>query len=212
MKVMAGSLSSGYAEGMDVAALEAELAERAQTAEAVAVPLARTGLYLIFKHLIPRGRKIIMSPYTVSEVVNMAICAGLKPVFADIDSKTCNISADAVDALIDDETGGVLVTHFYGLICEVERLGQICRDRGIPMIEDAAQAFGAQIDGHPAGSFGDAAVFSFNLYKSLSSFLGGAIVTNNPDLAEKVRVELAGYPIMPKRDFFKSVIYIQFMK
>ena len=205
-KVMIGLASPGYAEGPDLATLEAKLAERAQTAEAVAVPLARTGLYLIFKHLIPRGRKIIMSPYTVSEVVNMAICAGLKPVFADIDSATCNISPEAVDAMIDDETGGVLVTHFYGLICEVERIGQICQDRGIPMIEDAAQAFGAQVDGRPAGSFGDAAVFSFNLYKSLSSFLGGAIVTENADLAEKVRVELAGYPVMPKRDFLKSVV------
>src|SRR4029077_9946535 len=120
--------------------------------------MARVGIYLAIKHLIRKGQKVVLSPYTISDVVNMVLCAGGIPLFADIEEGgSCNIDADAVIDLleIEDNIGAVMVTHFYGLVCNIAPILTACRAKGIPLIEDAAQAFGASLDGKPAGALAD---------------------------------------------------------
>jgi perosamine synthetase len=172
----------------------------------IPMPMARTGIYLTLKALIQPGQEVILSPYTIAEVVNMVICAGGIPVFADLDTDTCNISAKEIERLIGDNTGAVLVTHFYGLVCDMPRIRSVCNDRNIYLIEDAAQAFGATISGTPAGSFGDAGIFSFGLYKNINAFMGGMVITANDDLKMRLETDLANLPIQPLGAYLKKVM------
>ncbi len=180
-------------EGGAVRALEAEAEALFGVAHAIAVPQNRVGTYLAMRALVPEGRKIILSPYTLSDVINMVIAAGLVPVFADIRRDTCNLDPDAVEALVDDATGAVLATHLHGLVSDIERLREICARHGLKLIEDAAQSCGAHVGGRRAGTFGDAGVFSFGMYKNVNSFYGGLVVTDDDAAAAAIRAELARF-------------------
>ena len=98
---------------------------------ALPLPRGRSGIYLALRALIEPGQKVVLSPYTIHEVVNMVICAGGVPVFADIERGTCNMNPNAARDLIDNETGAVLATHLHGLAMEVEALACHCRERGV---------------------------------------------------------------------------------
>ena len=182
----------------DLESLEAGVAAFVGARFAAAAPMARTGIYLALRALLPpTKRKVILSPYTISDVVNMVVCAGGEPVFADIEAETGNIDAGEVERLIDGNTGAVLATHFYGLACDVERIQRICALAGVALIEDAAQAFGTRVHGRHVGSFGDAGVFSFGLFKNVTSFLGGMVVSGKQEVIEHVRNGQAGRPFAP---------------
>jgi dTDP-4-amino-4,6-dideoxygalactose transaminase len=155
---------------------------------------------LAVKALIKPGQEVILSPYTLVDVVNMVIFAGGHPVFADVDRETCNISAAEVERLIGPNTGAVLITHLHGLAAEARCIKEICDRFNVPMIEDSAQAFGTQEQGGKAvGTIGDVGVFSFEMHKNLPTWLGGAVVSNREDVVEKIRAELENfsYPPLP---------------
>jgi len=206
----AGLLSGGLfgrSRGEEVAELERALAAYLAIGHVIAVPQARVGIYLAIKHLVRRGRKVILSPYTIADVVNMVVCAGAVPVFADVAADgSCNIDPNAVANLLDVErdVGAVMVTHFYGLACDMEPIRQACTRAGVPLIEDAAQAFGARASGRLVGTLGQAGIFSFGLLKNITGFLGGAVATGDPDLARAIRAELKSYPVTARRDLWKK--------
>jgi len=185
--------------GDDAARLERDICQRFDVPYAVCLPQGRVGVYLAVKHSITPGQKVILSPYTIADVINMVICAGGRPVFADIDRPSTNIQAGEVERLIDDDTGAVMVTHLHGLSCDIERIAEICRGRQVPLIEDAAQAFGARVHGRAVGTFGGAGVFSFGMYKNVTAFYGGMIVTPDERLYRAVRAELDAAPYMSRR-------------
>lgn len=194
--------------GDAIEALERALDELHLGCRAIAAPMARVGIYLSLKHLIRPGQKVILSPYTIADVVNMVLCAGGVPLFADIEpGGSCNIDAAVVLDLLETERdiGAVLVTHFYGLICNIEPILVACARKGIPVIEDAAQSFGAQLGGKAAGTFGHAGVFSFGLLKNVTGFMGGAVLTHDVGLERKIREELARLPVMPAPMLLKKV-------
>ncbi len=161
---------------------------------AICVAKARVGIFLAVRAIVQPGQKVVLSPYTISDVINMVICAGGVPVFADLERKTCNIDPAEIERLVDSDTGAVLVTHLHGLACDMERITAICRERGVPLIEDAAQAFGTRFAGQLVGSFGDAGIYSFGMYKNVNSFFGGMVVTPRGDLAGRLRTEVKGFP------------------
>jgi perosamine synthetase len=203
---------AGHAFGGDdarkVAELEAALASRLSVKHVIAVPQARVGIYLTIRHLVRPGQKVILSPYTISDVVNMVVCAGAVPMFADIAADgSCNIDPEAVAELLREEhdVGAVMVTHFYGLACDMESLQQLCKAAGVPLIEDAAQAFGARLRDGAAGTIGHAGIFSFGLLKNITGFLGGAVVTNDAELAAAVRAELATFPMTSPQALWKKM-------
>lgn len=203
---LASLASWHYWRGDDVARLEQRIAESLGVPHAVAMPMARTGIYCLIKAIVGKKRKVILSPYTISDVVNMVICAGGIPVFADVERSTCNIDPTQVEGLIDDQTAAVMVTHFYGLTCRMSELRSLCDRSGVPLIEDAAQAFGAVVDGRPAGTIGDAAVYSFGLYKNVTSFLGGMVVTRSSLIAERVRAGMRDWPLTPAWRLFRKAV------
>jgi perosamine synthetase len=182
-----------------LAELEAALCERFNVSDAICVPQNRVGMYLTIKAVIKPGQEVIMSPYTIADITNMVICAGGRPVFADIERPTCNISAAEVERLIHPNTGAVLITHLHGLAAEAHRIREICNSNQVPLLEDCAQGFGTREKGRLVGTLGVAGIFSFGMYKNINSWLGGAVLTRDQALADKIRAELATFtqPIWP---------------
>lgn len=168
--------------------------EELGAAHAICVAKARVGIFLAVRAILRPGQKVVLSPYTISDVVNMVICAGGVPVFADTERETCNIDPSEIDRLVDSDTGAVLVTHLHGLSCDMDRISTVCRESGVPLIEDAAQAFGCRFQGRLVGTFGDAGIYSFGMYKNVNSFFGGMLVIADASLAQQIRTEVDRFP------------------
>ena len=112
---------------------------------------------------------------------------GITPVFCDIDPTTHNIDPSMIESLITSRTTAILAVHTWGRPCDVEALESIARRRGLKLIYDAAHAFACSAGGRMVGSFGDAEVFSFHATKFVNAGEGGAITTNDPELAQRIR-------------------------
>lgn len=183
-----------WATGEDVSHLEAEICRRQGAASALLTPMARVGIYLAIRALVRPGHKVILSPYTLADVVNMVLCAGGIPVFADIERQTCNIDPASIEPLLDERTDAVLVTHLHGLACDMDRIAALCRRHGLRLIEDCAQAFGTRFAGQPVGTFGDAGIYSFGMYKNVNAFYGGAVVARDRGVREAMREIMREWP------------------
>jgi perosamine synthetase len=190
---------SGETKNTSIEDFETALRKRFGSAYAVCVYQCRVGIYLAVKALIKPGQEVILSPYTITDVINMVIFAGGCPVFADIDRETCNISVAEVERLINLNTGAVLITHLHGVAAEAHSIKEICDRFNIPMIEDCAQSFGVKEQGKPVGTIGDVGVFSFEMHKNIPTWLGGTVITNRRDVVEKIHAELENfsYPPLP---------------
>ena len=167
--------------------LESEICRRFKVDAAVCVPMARTGIYLTLREVIHPGQTVIMSPLTIIDVVNAVLAAGGIPVFADICRKSCAIDPGRVESLLDKRTGAVLVTHLHGRSAGAHAFRDVCIRRGVPLIEDAAQAFGAIESGRHLGTIGDAGIYSFGFFKNLPTWRGGMVVSNDRGLIASIR-------------------------
>ena len=155
---------------------------------AISTSSAKTALYLSLQAL--RARKddeIIVPAYTVREVIDVIIVLGLVPVFVDINLKDANMDAELIDARISKKTKFILMTHIYGCPCDVEKILEISRKYNLVVVEDAAQACGAEYELKRTGSFGKVAYFSFGSLKNLNTLGGGMIVTNESSIAQVLR-------------------------
>jgi dTDP-4-amino-4,6-dideoxygalactose transaminase len=185
--------------------LEDALSKQLGIRHTACVPQNRVGMYLTVKALVAPGKEVIMSPYTIADITNMVICAGGRPVFADVERETCNIAVSEIERLIHPETGAVLITHLHGLAAEATKIKEICDRFQVPLIEDCAQAFGTREQGKPVGTIGEAGIFSFGMYKNINTWLGGAVVSNRDDIIEKIRAELAGFSHPPLPYLFQKI-------
>ena len=190
-----------FNKGNDVQKFERALAEKFGVPEAVCVSMTRVGIYLVLKNLIKPGQNVIMSPYTVADVVNMVVLAGGVPVFTDIEQRSCNLNPAEVAKLIDKNTGAVIATHLHGVGARIYEILALCRQHNIPLIEDAAQSFGGKAKGKRLGTIGDVGIYSLGMYKNINSWYGGAVVAKDSALLNKLRAELAQYD-------FQSPIFI----
>ena len=180
-------LTGGLKRGNSVEQFEKALALRVGSKHSIAMPQARVGIHFVLKSILKPGQRVIMSPYTIADVVNMVICAGGIPHFCDLEENTCNIDPSKIESLIDECTGAVLITHLHGLAAHPKQIRMICDRHNIPLIEDSAQAFGAIVDGQRTGTFGTAGIYSMGMYKNINAWYGGAVVTNDDQLAAKLR-------------------------
>ena len=181
----------------DIELFEHELRVRFSSRYAVCVSQCRLGLYFAVKTLIQPGQEVILSPYTIADVINMVIFAGGRPVFADLDRSTCNVSPSDVESLINSNTGAVMVTHLHGVAAEAHRIKEICDRANIPLIEDCAQSFGVEEQGKPVGTIGDVGVFSLEMHKNLPTWRGGVVVTEREDVIEKMQAEAKNFTTSP---------------
>ena len=112
----------------------------------------------------------------------------LTPVFCDIDPKNYNLDTNRVEEMITPRTTGIIGVHLFGRACDIDALADIAHRRNLKLLFDAAQAFGCSYKGRMIGSFGDAEIFSFHATKFFNTFEGGAVVTNDDELADKIRL------------------------
>ncbi|RLI05494.1 aminotransferase DegT [Candidatus Bathyarchaeota archaeon] len=128
--------------------------------------------------------EVIIPSFTFVATAEAVVLAGAKPCFVDIDPKTYCIDPDAIEEAITSRTAAIIPVHMYGLMADMEKIMKIARQHDLVVIEDAAQAIGAELNGKKAGSFGDFGCFSFYASKNITTGEGGMVTTNRRDNAE----------------------------
>ena len=182
--------TSQFILGAEVAALETEFAAYCQTAHGIGVNSGTSSLHLaLLAAGVGPGDEVITAPFTFFAPVAVIGYTGATAVFADIDPRTCNIDPAAIEAKITSRTRAILPVHLYGCPADMDPILDIAHRHNLIVIEDAAQAHGAEYQGRRVGSIGDIGCFSFYPTKNLgASGEGGMVVTNNPEYARKVRL------------------------
>jgi dTDP-4-amino-4,6-dideoxygalactose transaminase len=173
--------------GVMVQEFESRIAEYVQVKHAVVVNNATIGLEIAVKALGLNGEVIVPS-FTFVATAHALSWVGITPVFADIDERTHNLDPVSVESLITPRTTGIVGVHLWGRGCDTDALEAIAARHGIEIIYDAAHAFGCSRNGKMIGGFGRCEVFSFHATKFVNSFEGGAIVTNDGELARRCRL------------------------
>ncbi len=147
------------------------------------------------------GDEVIVPSMTFVATANAVSYCGATPVFADVDDTTWCLDPQAVADAVTPRTRAVVAVHLYGHPADMTALQEICRPRGIALVEDAAQAHGATWHGRPVGGLGDIGTFSFFGNKILTTGEGGMVTTGSPDLAARVRL-LRGQAMDPERRYW----------
>ncbi|MBW8872117.1 MAG: aminotransferase class I/II-fold pyridoxal phosphate-dependent enzyme, partial [Leifsonia sp.] len=174
-------------DGPLVKEFEERIAERAGVKHCVAVSNGTAGLDIAIRALGLSGEVIVPS-YTFVATAHALHWQGITPVFADIDPRTHNLDPESVRAAITPRTTGILAVHLWGRPAPVAELQRIADEHGLQLLFDAAHAFAVSASGTPIGGFGRAEVFSFHATKFFNTFEGGAIVTDDDEVAEQARL------------------------
>lgn len=183
-------LASGrYVGGSWVADFESQFAEYIGTSECIACNSGTDALYLALRALgIGSGDEVITTPFTFVATAEAISAVGATPVFVDIDLATFNLNLDQVEAAITGYTRAIIPVHLFGLPVNMTRLMAIAQTHNLLIVEDCAQSTGAEWEGQKVGSIGHIGCFSFYPTKNLGACGdGGAITTNDPALAERLR-------------------------
>lgn len=182
--------SQYFIMGPEVAELEAELAIYCQAKFALGVSSGTDALILALMALeIKPDDEIITTPYTFFATAGSIARLGARAVFVDIDPKTYNLDPAQLEAKISPKTRAIMPVHLYGQCADIDPLLEIAQQHNLYVIEDAAQAIGSEYKGRRAGSLGHIGCFSFFPSKNLGAFGdGGAVTTNDPHLAERMRI------------------------
>jgi len=163
---------------------------------------ARAGIYLLTKLAMLGGRrKVLLSPFTIPDVVKMVILAGAVPVFFDFEADTTTCKLDELKAQVDDDTACVLVTHYHVNELHLAEIAALCRSRGAYLFDDCAISFGGSIEGRPVGTLTDASVFSLSAFKLLNFFWGGMITTRDARIASFLEGYIAKWPRLSFLDY-----------
>lgn len=175
--------------GSHVEAFERAFADSVGRAYAVGCNSGTSALHLALRACeVGPGDEVLTTPHTwISTTWGISYC-GATPVFADVDPDTGNLDADAADSAVSERTKAVLPVDLYGNPADLSGFERLARSHDLALIDDAAQAHGARLQGSPVGSFGDAACFSFYPGKNLGAAgEAGAVVTDDHEIAERMR-------------------------
>ena len=191
--------SGWFVGGPHVAQLESQVSEVTGARHAIGCASGSDALLLSLMALdVGPGAEVIVPSFTFFATGSAAWLLGAKPVFVDIDPVTFNMCPDSLERAISPRTRAVIPVHLFGQCAEMDTILDISRAHGIHVVEDAAQAIGAQYKGQGAGSMGDTGCFSFYPTKNLGGFGdGGMITTNNDQLAERIRL-LTNHGMKPR--------------
>ncbi len=173
--------------GPKIAELEEKLCRITGAKYAVAVSNGTAALHVACLAAgIGEGDEVITTPITFAASANCALYCGARPVFADIDEKTWNIDPQSVRERITERTKAVVAVDFTGQSAQLDELLEICREKGILLITDGAHSIGTKYKGRPVGSVADMTTFSFHPVKTVTAGEGGAVVTSDPALYERL--------------------------
>lgn len=183
--------SGAIASGKTVSEFENVFSNYIGTKFGIATSSGTTALEIALRAAgIKNGDKVLTTPFSFIASTNSILYTGAIPVFADIDEKSFNISPDSIEEILRQEKDikALLVVHLYGQSCDMSRIAEIVKKYKLILIEDCAQAHGAEWDGKKVGTFGDVAAFSFYPTKNMTTSEGGMITTNNEEIANRARL------------------------
>ena len=182
--------NSSFILGSEVAAFEEEFAAYSGAKIGIGVNSGTSALHLaLLAAGIGEGDEVITTPFTFVATVAAIRYAGARPVFADIDPKSYTLDPGKIEAAITGKTKAIMPVHLYGQCADMDPILEIARRHKLLVIEDAAQAHGAEYKGRRAGSMGDMACFSFYPGKNLGAYgEGGLVTTDNPEYARIIRM------------------------
>lgn len=185
------SLTRGgyWAEGPYVSRFEDRLASYLGVEETVVVNSGTSALVCALEgHDIGPGDEVVVPSFTFVATANAVELVGATPVFADIERDTFGLDPASVRGRLGPDTAAILTVHPYGGACQVDELARIAQDNGVALIEDAAEVLGADHHGGLLGTIGDTAALSFCQNKIITTGEGGAVVTDDPEVAKRARL------------------------
>ena len=183
--IRSGTLTS--TKGSFVKQLESDFAKLMGAKHCHASSSGSAALHTAFAAIDPEpGDEFITTPITDMGALTPILYQSAVPVFADVDYRTCNVTAETIEARISDRTKAIVVTHLFGNPCDMGPIMELARAKSIPVIEDCAQAFEATYHGQKVGVIGDIGCFSLQQGKHITTGEGGLCVTNNEDLARRM--------------------------
>ncbi|UCE13286.1 MAG: DegT/DnrJ/EryC1/StrS family aminotransferase [Candidatus Heimdallarchaeota archaeon] len=189
ISLVAQTIRSGsFVEGENARTLEKEFAKFVGAKHAICAVNGTAALHLAIEGLnIPPGVEMITSAFTFIASANVITFGGGIPIFADIDPNTFNIDPEKIKKAITPKTRCILPIHIFGLPADMKAISEIATEHDLMIIEDACQAHGGYVDKKHVGTFGDVGCFSFYATKNMITGEGGMVVTNDDELAERIR-------------------------
>jgi dTDP-4-amino-4,6-dideoxygalactose transaminase len=191
--------SGAFVLGPEVTRLEERMADYCRAKHAIGCASGSDALLLAMMVCdVGPGDEVILPSFTFFATATAVTRLGATPVFADIDPRSFNVDPAAVEARLSSATKAILPVHLFGQCADMDALGQIAQRAGVPLVEDAAQAVGAEWDGRRAGSIGQIGCFSFYPTKNLGGAGDGGMMTTGDDaLADRLRM-LRGHGMRPR--------------
>lgn len=184
-----GAWHQDFFGGEQVRALEKNWAEKFGVKHAIAVNSATSALYCAVGAIgVGPGDEVIVSPYTMSASAAGVLVYNGIPVFADVEKDYYCLDYDSIEARITERTKAIIVVDIFGQPYDVERINRLAKEKGLYVIEDAAQAPGAMYKEKFSGTLGDIGIYSLNYHKHIHCGEGGIVVTDNDELADKIRL------------------------
>jgi dTDP-4-amino-4,6-dideoxygalactose transaminase len=160
--------------------------------------------------------EVVIPAYTCFSIPGAVLSAGLRPVLCDIDQSTFDFDHALLERTLNDNTLCVVAHHLFGIPSNIERVRSLCRERGIAVIEDAAQAMGVEADGRKLGTIGDVGVFSLGRGKNITCGSGGIVITQSDRIAADIRRQWPGLESPPPAemlaDFAKLIVMKIFIR
>lgn len=188
---------------------EKKLVEYIGMKHAILVSSGRAALYLILKYFnVEEGDEIILPSFTCPVVPSTIVSAGARPVFVDIEPESFNMNPLLIERCLTANSIAIIATHIEGQPCDLSRIIEIAKKYNLKVIEDCAQAFGAEYKNKKVGNFGDAAYFSFAMGKQINTRGGGVILTNDDEMAEYIRNRIKSYPEAKKGVIIRKFVFM----
>ena len=194
-----------WAIGPEMAQFEEKLAEYLKVKYCLTFNSGTSALHAVMLACgIGPGDEVIVPSFTFIATANAPIFVGARPVFADIEEKTFGLDASDVEKKITAKTKAILPIHCGGCPCLIDDLKDIARKHNLLLIEDAAEAVGAEVNGIKVGTIGDAAILSFCQNKTITTGEGGAVTTNSRDIYEKLKL-IRSHGAPENTDYFTTL-------
>lgn len=208
LRLLVSLLSSdNMVEGKEIEVFEKMIGKYLGVKHCVSFGRGRVALYAILKALnVGSNDEVILPAYTCFVVPNAVRFSEARPVYVDIDPSTFNIDAEKVSEKVTAHTKVIVPHHLFGQPADIMQLRELANDAGVLVVEDCAQSLGALCNGRKTGTIGDAAFFSFDFSKNITTGQGGVAVTDSLATAEKLREIRDGFPYPPKSYVYSTIL------
>src|SRR3989338_5399062 len=178
-----------------------------QCEDVIITQSGRYALYLLLSTIVEKEDEVLIQAFTCLVVPNAVMWSGARPIFVDIDKNTYNFDLNDFKKKITKKTKAVIVQHTFGIAAQIDEIRNICNQIGIFLIEDCAHSIGAKLHSKLVGTFGDAAIFSFNQDKVVSGVNGGLMIINNNFLLNKMKSKTEILKFPSYGSMFKSLLH-----